>query len=353
MQRKNTWVKKTSFVWIVVLMFILSACSEKVTTISSKTNSGDKKMDEIEISVTHYPTGLYAVPYDVGMEKGFFEEEGIKIKKVFGSSGGGTTVRNVLSGELPFGDVSTSAVIQSYIAGAPLKIVSGGVGSVGDLVYVTRKDSKIENAQDMVGKTWSFTSPGSVTETTSQLIFEEEGIDPKSLKLVATGGVSEGLTMLEAGEVDAALMLEPAYSVQKDTWKTLFRISDIIPKYQQSVIITSPQLIKQNPDLVKRFVTAYQKSVDWIYENPDEAGIIFSKSAEIDEKASIVAIKDLVQAKHWGGEIEMDSMNNVIKGMQLAGTLKKGTEIEWENVLDMNFLPEDLRLDPSTLNSNK
>ncbi len=322
---------------------MMSACSQ----------ADEEDIDEIDISVTHYPTGLYAVPYNVGMEKGFFEEEGIKINKIIGSSGGGTTVRNVLSGDLPFGDVSSSAVIQAYMSGSPLKIVSGAVQSVSDLVFVTRKDESIETVEDMIGKTWSFTNPGAVTETTSQLVFEAAGIDPDSLEFVASGGVSEGLTLLDAGEVDSAIMLEPAYSVQQDDWKTLLRVSDLIPEYQQSLIVTSPQVIKENPELVERFLSAYQKSVEWIYDNPEEAGKIFSKTAEIDEQASIDAVIALSEAKHWGTEINSDSINNVVKGMQMAGTLTKGEEIDWEDIFDLNFLPEGTKLDTSDLDPNK
>ncbi len=360
MVRRKSGLGK-SMAAILLSMLVLAGCGGQNTATSDKTESGqanqgqqqvaEKKIDEIEITVTHFPTGLYAVPYDVGMDKGFFEEQGIKIKKVVGSSGGGTTVRNVLSGDLPFGDVSTSAALQSYLAGAPLKIVSGGVQSTSDLVYVTRKDDPIEKIEDVVGKTWSFTNPGSVSETTSQLVFEAAGIDPKSLKLVAAGGTSEGLTLLKAGEVDTALMLDPTYSVQKNDWKTLFRVSKYVPKYQQSVIIASPQLVKENPDLVKRFLSAYQKSVEWTYANPEEAGKIFAKYSEIDEASSVAAVKDVAAAKHWGSKIDPESMNNVVKGMKFTGTWKKGTEIEWNDILDLNALPEDQRLDPAALTS--
>jgi len=314
---------KKIIIMIVLSAFILIGCNEQGKDASNNDKNGDKKLDEIAISVTHYPTGAYSVPYNVGIEKGFFEEEGINITKIVGSGGGGTTVRNVLSGDLPFGDVATSAAIQAYLSGAPLKIVGGGAGSVDDVVYVTRKDSNINKIDDLVGKKWSFTSPGSVTETTTHLIFKEAGIDLQSLELVSSGGISEGLTMLNAGAVDATVMLDPTYSVQKDDWKTLFRVSEYVPNYQQSVIITSPELIKEDPDLVKRFLTAYQKSVDWIYKNQEEAGKIFSENAEIDEAASISSVKNLSKMKHWGSKIEPKAMNSVLEGMQLIGTLKK------------------------------
>lgn len=343
MLNTNELSKVKYFSLLLLIFLVLVGCSSNNT--SSDNNKSKEGLDKIEISVTHHPTGAYSVPYEVGIEKGVFEENGIEITKIAGSGGGGTTVRNVLSGDLPFGDVATAATIQSFLAGAPLKVIGGAVQSPADLVYVTRDDGGINDIHDVVGKTWSFTSPGSVTESVTQLMFDETDIDPESLDLVAAGGISEGLTMLGAGEVDSAIMLEPTYSIEKDKWKMLFRVSDYIEYYQQTVLITSPQLIEENPDLVKRFLNAYQESVELVYEDPEEAGRIFAKSAEIDEEASIIAVKDLVEAEHWNTEISLESMKSIVKGMELTGLIDDDEEIEWESIFDLSFLPEDKQLD--------
>lgn len=363
MKRHENWLKTLSLSLMAILfLLVLVACSggsesstlspdnEDQTENTNEESTGSGELDEIEITVTHYPTGAYAVPYNVGIEQGIFEKHGIKITEIYGSGGGGTTVRNVLSGKLPFGDVSTAAAIQAYLSGAPIKIVGGAVQSLGDLVFVTRKDdNEINEVHDLIGNTWAYTNPGSVTETVSQLIFELMDIDPDSLNVVASGGIGEGLTMLQAGEVDTSIMLEPTYSVEKDNWKELFRVSEHIKRYQQTVIITSPQLIEQNPDLVKRFLAAYQEAVDWVYENPEEAAKIFAKSAEIDEEASISAVKGLVEAEHWNSKIDIESMETTLRGMELVGTLSESTEIDWDEIFDMSLIDEAYKFEVEQL----
>ena len=64
-----------------------------------------------QISVTHWGVLMYGAPYAVAMDKGFFKEEGVEITGILTSKGGGTTVRNVLAGGLPYGEVSLAAAV--------------------------------------------------------------------------------------------------------------------------------------------------------------------------------------------------------------------------------------------------
>ncbi|WP_047154681.1 ABC transporter substrate-binding protein [Aneurinibacillus tyrosinisolvens] len=364
--KKIQWKKwYPTSVSFILLFCLLMGCSQSTTgTDATKTKDGAQatgqtsqetksKMEKIEITVTHYPTGFYSLPYEVGIDQGFFKEESIEIAGIIPGTGGGTTVRNVLSGKLPFGDVATSAAVQSYLSGAPLVIVGGSVQTFNDAAYITRKDAPFNNIKDLVGHTWAYTNPGSTTQAASHLILEKAGIDPNQLKAVSSGGLNEGKTLLEKGGIDATVQLEPLLTIEKDKYKTLFRIGDYLPKFQQSVIIASPQLIKENPELVKRFLRVYDKSVKWIYEHQEEAGKIFAKYAEIDEKASISAVSELAKRKHWSVTIDAEAINSVLKGMKYLGTFKEGTEIPWKELLNQDFIPTQQKLDVSTLLGNK
>ena len=64
-----------------------------------------------EISVTHWGALMYGTPYAVAMEKGLFKQAGVDVTGILTSQGGGTTMRNVLAGGLPYGEVALSAVI--------------------------------------------------------------------------------------------------------------------------------------------------------------------------------------------------------------------------------------------------
>lgn len=84
------------------------------------TTSEQDGVTKMEITVTHWPSLLYGVPYMVAMEKGYFEDEGIEITGIIGSEGGGTTVRNILTGGLPMGEVATPGAVQAAEEGGKI-----------------------------------------------------------------------------------------------------------------------------------------------------------------------------------------------------------------------------------------
>src|SRR5689334_9350453 len=75
-----------------------------------------------EISVTHWGALMYGVPYAVALDKGYFKQEGVDITAILTSKGGGTTVRNVLQGGLPYGEVALSAAVAAIKEGIDIKI---------------------------------------------------------------------------------------------------------------------------------------------------------------------------------------------------------------------------------------
>src|SRR6478672_834723 len=78
------------------------------------------------ITVTHWGAAFYGAPYAVAMEKGFFKKRGVDITGILTSAGGGTSVRNTLAGDLPFGEVALSAAVEAIKNGIPLRIIGSG-----------------------------------------------------------------------------------------------------------------------------------------------------------------------------------------------------------------------------------
>lgn len=305
-------------------------------------DGGDGELFEMEITVTHYPSLLYAVPYIAGMEQGFFQEEGIRITGFAGSEGGGTTVRNVLSGGLPFGEVATPAAAQAYLAGAPLVVVGGGVQSVAELLWVTTKDSELDSIEDMPGKSVGYTSPGSVTQGTLSLSLANAGVDVAEVDARAMGGIGEGLTALEGGALDAASNLEPIYSRNADAYQVLWWADDYISAFQQTVIITSPQMIEENPDVVEGFVQARARAIEWVNENPDEAARLWSEEADFEVEAAQSALDRVLETEYYGVGFHAEGLAAVDKEMHLIGLVEEGVEIPWSEFVNQDHLPEDV-----------
>ena len=109
------------------------------------------------ITVTHWGAAFYGAPYAVAMEKGFFKAHGVNITGILTSNGGGTSVRNTLAGDVPYGEVALPAAIEAINSGQPLVIIGGGTDSIGDILWVAKKGSPMTGIQDIAGKKIGFT----------------------------------------------------------------------------------------------------------------------------------------------------------------------------------------------------
>ena len=154
-----------------------------------------------EVTVTHWGVLMYGAPYAVAIEKGFYKEAGVDVTGVLTSKGGGTTMRNVMAAEMPYGEVSLAAVVAAINQGVDLRIVHTGVQTVGEILWVTMPDSQIRSAADLEGKKVAFTSPKSVTDMLLTMVTDKHGV---KVEAVAAGGIGAGLTMLQQGGVVAA-----------------------------------------------------------------------------------------------------------------------------------------------------
>ena len=65
------------------------------------------------ITVTHYTDGLPGAPYVFAWEENLFEKSGFKLAAIQTSSGGGTTIRNMMASDFPYGQVSLSSALEA------------------------------------------------------------------------------------------------------------------------------------------------------------------------------------------------------------------------------------------------
>ena len=167
----------------LVLAVALAGCGD-----SGLTEGGEGG----DVTVSNHPALLFSPPWIAAVDQGLFDKHGVRVKQIVGSEGGGTTVRNVVSGGLPIGEVATTAAITAFQAGADIRIVGGGVASSKDVFWVTRPDSKLKTIEDLEGKEVGYTSPGSVTQGLLALSLERSGVGVDNVKTRSMGGLTEG-----------------------------------------------------------------------------------------------------------------------------------------------------------------
>ncbi len=287
-----------------------------------------------QITVTHWGVLMYGAPYAVAIEKGFYKERGLDIDGVLTSKGGGTTMRNVVAADMPYGEVALSAVVAAMKQGIDLKIIHSGVRTAGEILWVTTPDSGISSIKDLAGKKVAITSPKSVTDMLLIMVSEKHGIKSQP---VAAGGIGAGLTMVEQKAVAAAPIMDPIWARMKGKFKPVFHVSEELPPMVQTVGVTTTEFAKANGDKLRKLVQARKKGVDFVYANPEETAKIVSKHYAIEEAIALTAIKNLIALKYWsGGEFEYEAMDNMIKGLQIVGEVEG--KVDWSKVVDTSYL---------------
>lgn len=305
----------------------------------------------VGLSVSHYPTLLYSIPWAVAIEQGYFEERDIQLDEIVGSSGGGTTVRNVVTGGLPLGAVATPAAINAFNEGSGLKILGGAIGNTADISFVTLPDKGIESIEDVRGKRMGFTEPGSVTQGCAVLSLQGAGIDPGEVELQAMGGLSEAITGLLEGVIDIAPQLLPIAITQNEEegLQTVFQTTEYVDAFPQLSMIATEQTVQQDSELVQSLIELYQQAVDFLVENPQEAAAAWVKNGDVSEKEALESLQTIEPAKYYATSLSAQSLNTVVEEMKLIDLLDPDEEVDWEGLLDQQFLPEDQRVDPAEL----
>jgi NitT/TauT family transport system substrate-binding protein len=300
-----------------------------------------------DVTVSNHPALLFSPPWIAAVDQGLFDKHGVRVKQIVGSEGGGTTVRNVVSGGLPIGEVATTAAITAFQAGADIRIVGGGVASSKDVFWVTRPDSKLETIDDLKGKEVGYTSPGSVTQGLLALSLERSGVGVDNVKTRSMGGLTEGLTALKTGDIDAAAILEPVFSEQleEEGWKPVFRASDYVPEFLSTVIITGPGVLDKDRGLVEKTIAARAEGIEYLKANPEKVAKVWASEAEIKPASALKALRTVDPDKHWVvGLASPKALETVAEEMRLIDLLPGGQEIDWGKLVNQDFIPAEQRI---------
>lgn len=295
-----------------------------------------------EISVTQWGASLYGAPYAVAMEKGLFKQAGIDITGILGSGGGGTTVRNILASDTPYGEVAVSAALAAKAQGLDVIIVNTGTRSVAEASMVTMPDSPIKGVEDLVGKKVAITSPKSVSEMLFLMVLREKGIDQGKVQRVAAGGYVPALTMMEQGGVSSSVLIEPLSIIRKDKYRTVYKAGDVLKPMTTSVGITTRKFAQEHPDKLKAIIAGRRAGVQAVYQDPAGTAKIIEKIYKLDPPIAKEAVDNMIGPRMWSeGEFSVEELNRMVEGLKLIGEVKG--DVDWSTILDKSYLPADLQ----------
>ncbi|MDR1797033.1 MAG: ABC transporter substrate-binding protein [Clostridiales Family XIII bacterium] len=224
----------------------------------------------------------------IGIEKGFFAEEGLEVEDV-GLVAVPQYVSTLVSGTVDFILIMTSEGIAAIDNGAEIIAVAGGSDTPDNvnthMTFLVPKGSPIKTAEDFVGK--SIATPaanGGCTGGFPLEFMKQAGIEDPISKVEMITVPEESLvdTLLQGGAdiVGTHLVPRVVEELYGDQVEIVFTDWDILEDRGGDMDwYATKKFVEENPETVKKFVAAIAKTNNFIDENPEEAGEIYKAAA--------------------------------------------------------------------------
>src|SRR5689334_13440611 len=268
------------------------------------------------IAVGNYGSSANGMPFAVALEKGYFQQEGADVTGIISSGGGGTSVRNAMSG-VAYGEANPGAIAVAIQHGADLKIVSDNVLTIAEFAWLVKKDSPIKSIKDLKGKKIGYANPRSTSQALDILMLKKAGLKPEDAELVKTGGFGPMVAALELGQIDVAPVTEPLWSQNKDKFRVLITGAEALPPLDNVVGVATAQAVATRGDFIRGVIRARRRAIQFMRSHPEEAGEIISKPFNITPEVATSAIKNLINSTtegipYWGeGDFHLDGMKRI------------------------------------------
>jgi NitT/TauT family transport system substrate-binding protein len=261
-------------------------------------------------------------PLYIGMEQGFFKDEGLTIQPQI-AEGGAAIATSVLSGDYQFGFSNVVSLVTARSKKLPLRIVSQGASGHGsekeafDTLLVP-KGSAISAAKDLEGKTVAVNALNNIGPLSINYAVEQAGGDPTKVKYVEVP-FPDMIAAIEAKRVDAAWVVEPfASQGLAGGARSIFAPFEAVsPDLTVATYFTTEQYIASNGDVVDRFVRAMQKSLSYAARNPEAVRKVVLTYTKIPEVAA-----QKMKLPNWNPAYNDASIGKTIELAQKYGFVK-------------------------------
>lgn len=286
--------------------------------------------DSVKIAMGYIPNVQFA-PYYVAVEKGYFRDEGIDVTFDYGMAT--DIISLVANGSVDFGVSDGDQVIVAREKGVPVRVVYTMYVKY-PVGIVSLEESGITDVRSLAGKRVGTPVPYGSNYFGLQVILGSEGMTLKDIDLSFIGYTQ--IETLLAGRVDASVVFinnEPV--VLGDMGKSV-RVIEAYPitPMVSAAIIAGERLIKEDPDLVRRFVRAVSRASGYALENREKVLPLIKKyvptlsddNIEINRKVLLRSMELWVDddiARNRPGYTSMEDWRRSIDTMLSLGLIKK------------------------------
>ena len=254
------------------ILSVILACA--VLLCGCSTTNGSENSDtlkELDVVLDWYPNALHTFMY-VAIEKGYYEEEGLKVNIQFPSNSN-DAISLVAAGQADIGLYYQQDVIQARAKqNVPVKSIGAVVQGPLNIV-LSLEEKNITAAEDLVGKTIGYAGT-ELSEALIRSIMNYVGADYSDVTMIDVG--FDLMSSMTTGNVDATIgclvnhevpqMEEEGFAVN---WFDLDEYG--VPSYYEGVFLANDEAIANDGETLSAFLRASAKGFADMKTDPEAA----------------------------------------------------------------------------------
>ena len=275
------------------------------------------------------------LPTLLARSKRFFVQEGLDLKLLVVSVR--VSVPALLSREVHFAAAGSS--MPAALKGAPLKAIYYTY-KTSTFQLIVRPD--IAGSQNLKGKAIAVSSPGSSNDQAARLMLKKLGLEPgRDATLLSTGDSQARLLAMESNlAAGSAVNPDVAAHLALRGYRILMNSAEVYP-VPFSGMAVHEDFIRENPDLIKRWLRAHIRAMLYIRKNPEDAAQVAAKELKLTPEVALGATKllmPLISADDPGGFTE----NGMRLNLEYSASRQGGDagNVAITQVADVNLLRE-------------
>jgi NitT/TauT family transport system substrate-binding protein len=212
----------------------------------------------------------FHTPFHLGVERGYYREAGIELT-IGEGQGSARAVQLVAAGSDTFGLSDGASIINGVARGAPVQAVMG-IMNRSPFAIIVREDSGIRTMRDLAGRTIAATT-GEAGLVIFPALLRANGMAPDAVRFLRVDGAGKLVATLEnrtvgmLGGVENQALILPQRGVPLRS----ILYADNGANTMGLAIHATRETLSRNPDLVRRFIRATQRSFEAGEREPEAA----------------------------------------------------------------------------------
>ena len=204
----------------------------------------------------------------IGVEKGFFTEQGLDVELVRFQAAGPMAVA-IASKDIDYGVTAISGALINLAGKGAIKVIGGALteekGVDGQKILASNKAyaAGLTTPAALKGRSWGMTGTGSSFHYMIAQISRAEGFSTADMSLKPLQKVGAIIGALKSGQIDGWSIVPHIAKALHNSGgaKIIGDVADYIDGYQVTTVFTSTGNAMDKRDLTKRFLAAYSKGI--------------------------------------------------------------------------------------------